>query len=122
VAGRILIVDDEGDTRLMLRLILEQRGHEVAEAADGEAALTLMRAQSFDLVLLDIRMPGLDGWQVLDLMQAEPDLRGAKVVMISAHASAGTARNALDRGATAFVTKPFRSDEIGGVVERALSA
>lgn len=122
MAHRILVVDDDADTRRMLRALLERSGHEISEAPEGETALTLMRAQVHDLVILDIRMPGLDGWEVLDRIRSEPALRQAKVVMISAHASAGTARNALDRGATAFVTKPFRAEEIGGVVERALSA
>ena len=122
MSRRVLVVDDETDTRQLLRLILEKNQFHVTEAADGQIALDALAENEFDLVVLDIRMPGLDGWAVLDAIKTDERWRRIKVVMVSAHTSPDAARNALDRGATAFVTKPFRWDEITSTLERALGA
>jgi CheY-like chemotaxis protein len=117
-----LVVDDEPDTRALLRMILELRGYAVDEAGTGEDALSSMREHAPDVVLLDLRMPGLDGWDVLGQMRDDPALRAVKVVVISAHTSPDTGPRALEHGAAGFVTKPFQWDEVTGAIERALSA
>ncbi|MFP4476481.1 MAG: response regulator [Desulfatibacillaceae bacterium] len=114
----VLVADDEKVVRVGCRRILEAEGHSVAEAADGLEALALAEEQRFDVVLLDLRMPGMGGTQVLDRLGARyPEL---PVVVISGHASRETETDCLERGAVAFVSKPFRSDDIVAVVGRAV--
>ena len=116
----VLVVDDEPDVRLLARLVLTTGGHDVLEAASGEEALaSLANGARPDAVLLDIRMPGIDGWEVLRRLRADPDLEALPVVIFTAHLSA------RDEAPTAtyshFLTKPFEPDELLGAVESAMS-
>jgi len=102
----VLIVDDDADIRLLLRLELSAEGHQIAEAADGRAALEVIAADRPDLIVLDMMMPILDGWGVLaalDQAEAPP------VVVITAMASDGDRHVAevLEQGALDVVAKPF---------------
>ena len=115
--ARILVVDDEPDILLLLRMNLEAEGHEVLLAADGEMALARMAEHKPDLVLLDVMMPLLDGWGVL----REIDGTGRSVVMVSAKADPRDARRALELGALDYVTKPFDLDRLLAVVDRLLA-
>jgi two-component system, NtrC family, nitrogen regulation response regulator NtrX len=100
----ILVVDDEPSIRRTLRDILEYEDYDVVEAADGEEALTKLRSNQFNLVLLDIKMPKRDGLEVLETMSAEmPEI---PVVMISGHGTVETAVEATKKGAFDFVEKP----------------
>ncbi len=100
----ILVVDDEASIRRTLREILEYEDYDVAEAKDGEAALEAIRSTSYDLVLLDVKMPGRDGMEVLKVIAEElPDL---PVVMISGHGTIETAVEATKLGAYDFIEKP----------------
>lgn len=102
---KILIVDDEKNIRLTLRDILEDDGHEVLEAGSGEDGLSTLKRQNVDLVLLDVRLPGMDGIEVLKAIR---DLdEGLDVIMISGHATVGTAVDALRIGAYDFLEKPL---------------
>jgi DNA-binding response OmpR family regulator len=109
---RILVVDDQDDIREMARLVLVDGGYEVATAPSGEAALRLARESGFDLMLLDINMPGLDGWSTLRLVRADEALDELPVAMFSS----------LQDGAVDYITKPFGVDELLSRVERILSA
>ena len=82
--GHILVVDDHKTNRLKLSLGLKTQGHTVALAEDGQQALDMLRAEAFDVVLLDIIMPKLDGYQVLEQMKSDSQLRDIPVIMISA--------------------------------------
>lgn len=102
--SKILIADDEGSIRRTLREILEFEKFEVEEAADGVECLSKLRKSEFDVVLLDIKMPKMDGMEALDRIQElNPDL---PVVMISGHATIDTAVEAVKRGAFDFISKP----------------
>ena len=82
--GHILVVDDNRMNRLKLSLSLEQQGHSVGLAEDGVQALEMVKSESFDAVLLDIVMPRMDGYQVLEQMKSDPQLRDIPVIVISA--------------------------------------
>src|SRR5262245_22517013 len=82
--GQILVVDDNRLNRLTLSRSLEQEGYQVTLAEEGQQALEMLRSQAFDVVLLDIIMPGLDGYQVLERIKADPELRDLPVIIISA--------------------------------------
>jgi DNA-binding NtrC family response regulator len=118
MAQRVLIVDDERSIRLTLSQTIESMGFEMAAAMTGEEALACIAAEPFDLVLLDIRLPGLDGIEVLRQLVAEqPHL---KVIIITAHGTVDNAVEALKLGAVDFVQKPFTPDEIRSLVRRVI--
>jgi CheY-like chemotaxis protein len=118
-----LIVEDEGDLRLMTRMILESRpGYEVIEAENGAEALALLDRSDVDLILLDIRLPDMEGWDILDHLTEQGRFPELPVVMVSAHSTPSTAERALREGVRAYVTKPFTSDELFDAIARALAA
>lgn len=105
--GRILVVDDNRVNRLKLSLSLEQQGHAVALAEDGQQALDILQAQPFDVVLLDIIMPGLDGYQVLERVKGDPKLRDIPIIVISALDETDSAVRCIEIGAEDYLPKPF---------------
>ena len=115
---RILIADDEADIALILKLQLEDTGYTTERARDGAEALELLRRRPYDLLLLDIKMPRLDGLQVLDAMQDL--LHEIAVVMMTAHGSEEIAVEAMKRGAIDYIAKPFSTDSLLKAVARAL--
>jgi DNA-binding response OmpR family regulator len=110
----VLIVDDEPNVRLMLRTALESAGHRVLEAADGLAALSRLERETCDLVVLDLRMPKLDGMQTLARLRERGT--GTPVVMLTAHGSIPDAVAAMRLGAIDFLTKPITPGELRTVV------
>lgn len=105
--GHILVVDDNRVNRLTLARNLEQQGHTVALAENGQQALEMVRSEPFDVVLLDIVMPGLDGFQVLARMKADPELRDIPVIVISALDEVESAVRSIEMGAEDYLPKPF---------------
>ncbi|MDX2263035.1 MAG: sigma-54 dependent transcriptional regulator [Gemmatimonadales bacterium] len=116
--GRILVVDDERSIRDILAQVLGYEGYEVATAASGGEALTTYRARPFDLVILDVKMQGIDGLDTLAQLRQHDD--GVRVVMISGHATIATAVQAVKQGAFDFLEKPLDSDRLLVTVKRAL--
>jgi two-component system, NtrC family, response regulator AtoC len=114
---KLLVVDDDPGLRQSLRLILADDGHEVAEAADGEAALARAAAGGFDAILCDVRMPGLAGTEFLRRYLEAGGT--ALVVMMSAYGSEDAALAAIKQGAYDYITKPFRADEVTLVLRKA---
>ena len=104
----ILIVDDNEDNRYTLQLLLESDGHErIASASSGTEAIALIEKQSFNLVLLDLMMPDLNGDEVLKLIKTNPDKRDIPVVMISADTDAQKVSQCIELGAEDYLSKPF---------------
>jgi len=117
VARRILVVDDTEEIGDMTRLILQAEGHEVLTARSGEEALALLELERPDLLLLDINMPGMDGWEVLRLLQVSPG--GAPpVVMFSVKMQVHDKVQALQEGAVDYICKPFSPEELAARVRR----
>ncbi|HSP98486.1 MAG TPA: UDP-3-O-acyl-N-acetylglucosamine deacetylase [Candidatus Dormibacteraeota bacterium] len=114
----VLVVDDEGDIRASLRGVLSDEGLRVLEAEDGRHALTLVRSERPELVLLDVWMPEVDGIELLRRLQEEPER--PQVIMISGHGNIETAVQATKLGAFDFIEKPFSIDALLSVVGRAL--
>ncbi|MDP9054029.1 MAG: response regulator [Acidobacteriota bacterium] len=105
--GRLLVVDDSADNRDILRRHLEKQGYGVTTAADGGQCLELLRSGEFDLVLLDVLMPGMDGFEVLQRMKADAALRATPVVMISALDESNSVVRCIQMGAEDYLMKPF---------------
>jgi PAS domain S-box-containing protein len=116
---KILIVDDEADISLILKLQLEDAGYSTVRAQDGIEALECLAKERFDLMLLDIKMPRLNGIQVLERAQSEfPEVA---VVMMTAHGNESIAVEAMKKGAADYVAKPFSSDDAVKKVGRAIA-
>jgi two-component system nitrogen regulation response regulator NtrX len=108
--SRILVVDDEAAIRDSLKMTLEYEGYEFLSAATGQEGLALIERESPDLVLLDVKMPGMDGLEVLDRIRAIND--ALPVVVVSGHGTISTAVEATKKGAFDFIEKPFASDRV----------
>ncbi len=105
--GRILVVDDQPENRDVLVKHLERQGHRTAQAENGRQALEMLFEEKFDLVLLDVAMPEMDGYTVLGRMKADPALRHVHVIMISALDELATVVRCIEAGAEDFLPKPF---------------
>jgi len=117
--AKILVVDDEVSMREFLTIFLTKEGHEVVSAADGEEALSLFQAEPCDLLLSDIKMPRMDGLELLrKVKEYRPNMA---VVMITAYGSPEDAITAMKAGAYDYLTKPFKVREIKSVIRNALS-
>ena len=109
MAGRILVVEDDHALRTVLVGALQSGGFEVEQAADGSAGVHALKAESFDVVLLDIGLPFVDGWHVLSTLEGR---RVPSVIVISARGDQADKVRALDMGADDYLAKPFGSDEL----------
>ncbi len=119
--GKILTVEDDAAIRMLIVSVLEADGHELFEAADGLQALPVARECRPDVVLLDIGLPGQDGFAVLDELKADAELREVPVLMVTAWADPELVGRALDRGAAGYIRKPFDIEDLGSQVGQALS-
>ncbi|WP_203457153.1 response regulator transcription factor [Paenibacillus tepidiphilus] len=106
---QVLIVDDEWNMRNLLRIYLRQEGFTVQEARTGSEALGILERQDFDLVLLDVMMPDMDGWQVLRAIRASREI---PVLMLTARSDTKDKVLGLDTGADDYLTKPFEPEEL----------
>ena len=114
---RILLADDDASLRRVLQFKLKKDGHDVTAVEDGEAALNQLRSDRWDLLLSDIKMPVVDGVELLELArQLQP---GLKVILITAHATVSQAVQAVKLGAFDYITKPFEDDELTTAINRA---
>lgn len=115
---KVLIVDDEPDILLMLRINLEAEGFQTALAADGETALRRIDDEGPDVMLLDVMMPVMDGWSVLEALSSRD--RGPRVIVLSAKTATRDMIRALDLGAAEYLTKPFDPEGLLATVRRVL--
>jgi len=116
-AGRILIVDDEAQIRRVMRTTLSGRGYEVGEARSGEEAIEKMAAERFDLVLLDVNMPGMGGLEACKELRRGSE---AAIIMLTVRNAERDKVEALDAGADDYVTKPFSTPELLARIRAAL--
>src|SRR5712672_266883 len=117
--SRVLVIDDEAGIRDSLRMTLEYEGYDVVGAATGQEGLALAEREAPDLVLLDVKMPGMDGLEVLDRLRAMNE--ALPVVVISGHGTISTAVEATKKGAFDFIEKPFAADRVLVSLRNALS-
>lgn len=117
----VLVVDDEPTARSMLRLILVRAGFEVLEAKDGYEALEQVKRDIPDLMLLDIMMPGMDGFTVCETLREQERTADLPIIMLSARADPESINTGLRVGATKYLTKPVTPDELTRHVREVLS-
>ena len=119
---RVLVIDDEAPIRLLCRVNLEAEGMQVLEASDGRAGLDLARQEKPDAVLLDVMMPGLDGWSVAEELLADEGTNGIPIVFLTARADLRDRARGIDVGGLDYVTKPFNPVELASLVRRVVGA
>lgn len=116
MAYRILVVDDEPPIVRLMEFVLARQGHEMLVAVNGREALDQVRAHRPDLVLLDIMMPQVDGYEVAQTLRADPDFADLPIIMLSAKAQEEDIRKGLDVGVNEYITKPFSPEHLVHVV------
>jgi CheY-like chemotaxis protein len=117
---RLLIVDDNEQNRDMLSRRLQRRGFDVLLANDGRAAVEMARAEKPDLILMDMNMPQLDGWEATRQIKAEPEVSSVPVIGLTAHALEGDRERALEAGCTEYHTKPVDFPKLMAQIEALL--
>jgi DNA-binding response OmpR family regulator len=120
VSQKILIVDDDEDIRRLLNMRLRAEDYETVFASDGTNALAIARRERPDLVLLDLGLPGGDGFSVMERMRRISDLEMTPIVVVSARVDPTTKQMAEEAGASAFVTKPVDKDQLFAAIDGAL--
>jgi two-component system alkaline phosphatase synthesis response regulator PhoP len=113
---RVLIIDDEAPIRLLIRVNLEAEGIDVIEAGDGPTGLELARSAHPDLVLLDVMMPGLDGWAVAEELLDDVETDDIPIIFLTARAEFRDRARGLDIGGVDYITKPFNPVELAPLV------
>jgi DNA-binding response OmpR family regulator len=113
---RVLVVDDEAPIRLLCRVNLEAEGMQVLEASDGDAGLTTALEERPDVILLDVMMPGRNGWEVAEQLLADDRTRGIPIVFLTARAEVKDRARGIDLGGVDYVTKPFNPVELAPLV------
>lgn len=121
MAYKILVVDDEPTIVRLMEFILARQGHEMLVAVNGEEALEKIRAHAPDLVLLDIMMPRIDGYEVARLVRADPATAALPIIMLSAKAQEEDIRKGVEIGVDEYITKPFSPEHLVHVVADYLS-
>ena len=118
---RVLVIDDEAPIRLLCRVNLEAEGMDVLEAADGPSGLDEARAKEPDVVLLDVMMPGLDGWRVAEQLLEDDRTSEIPIIFLTARAEFRDRARGLDIGGVDYVTKPFNPLELAPLVRELLA-
>jgi len=116
----VLVIDDEAPIRLLCKVNLEAEGMDVLEAADGPTGLEQAREQTPDVVLLDVMMPGLDGWQVAEHLLQDERTSDIPIIFLTARAEFRDRARGLDIGGVDYVTKPFNPLELAPLVRELL--
>ena len=117
---RILVIEDDREMRSLLEDYLEEEGYEVGSVDDGSEAFRKLARENFDLILTDIRMPGLNGLDILPgLKQIQP---GILIIVITAFGSEEVQRRALERGADAYLEKPLQLDQLRTLIQEMVSS
>ena len=114
---KVLVIDDEAPIRLLCRVNLEAEGMDVLEAADGPTGLEHAREQAPDVILLDVMMPGLDGWRVAEELLEDERTQDIPIIFLTARAEFRDRARGLDIGGVDYVTKPFNPLELAPLVE-----
>jgi two-component system, OmpR family, alkaline phosphatase synthesis response regulator PhoP len=119
---KVLIIDDEAPIRLLCRVNLEAEGMEVVEAPDGPTGLEVVESERPDAILLDVMMPGLDGWSVAERLLEKEDTREIPIVFLTARADLRDRARGMDLGGLDYITKPFNPVDLASLIEEVVSA
>jgi CheY-like chemotaxis protein len=120
--ARILLVEDNEMNRDMLSRRLQRKGYEVTMAVDGRQGVEMARSGGYDLILMDMSLPEIDGWEATRQLRAAPETRTVPIIALTAHAMAGDRDKALEAGCNDYDTKPIELPRLLGKIEALLPA
>ena len=120
--AKILVVEDEPSLRKLLQYQLSKIGHEIRVAGDGEQALALVKSERPDLVLLDVKLPVMGGFQVLRKLQEDKNTKSILVIMLSAKGQQHDIAAGLNQGVFDYITKPFNIPDLSARIDKALAS
>ena len=112
MSKRILVVEDQDDNRRIIRDLLTSVGYQMIEAVDGEAGVRLAGDHRPDLILMDIQLPVLDGYEATRRIKTDPDLRSIPIIVVTSYALSGDDQKAMAAGCDAYIAKPFSPREL----------
>jgi CheY-like chemotaxis protein len=115
--SKILLIEDNVQNRYLVNYLLTHRGHAMLNAENGEDGLAMALAEQPDLVLLDIQLPGMDGYAVARLLRSHDSLRAVPILAVTSHAMVGDRESALRAGCTDYLEKPIDPESFAGTVE-----
>ena len=116
MAKKILIADDEEDVKVVIQLFLESKGYEISTAFDGLDTIDRVKEEKPDLIILDIMMPIIDGFEVCKRLKADPESADIPIVMLSAASESESRQKGIDAGAVDYIVKPFEPDQLESVI------
>ncbi len=119
--AKILYIEDTENNRILVTRMFSRRGHQVLTATDAEAGISLARAERPDLILMDMGLPGLNGWDATRKLKADAELRSIPVIALTAHAMAGDREKSLEAGCDEYDTKPYDFPRLIGKVDGLLN-
>ena len=119
---KVLVIDDEAPIRLLCRVNLEAEGMDVLEAPDGPSGLEVAQAEKPDAILLDVMMPGLDGWRVAERLLEDDGTSRIPIVFLTARADLRDRAKGMDLGGIDYITKPFNPVELASLVRNVVAA
>ena len=122
MSRRILVVEDNEENRRLLRDLLTGNGYDMLEALTGEDGVAITERERPDLILMDIQLPGMDGYQATRLIKGNPALRHIPIIAVTSYALSGDDVKALEAGADAYVTKPFSPRQLLAKIREYLPA
>ena len=120
MAKKILIVDDNEQNRLLISDILQYRGYEILEAGDGEKGISLARQFKPDLILLDMQMPGIDGFAAVEILKNDPLTKEIKLIVVTSLAMKGDREKIIALGVDDYVAKPIDTRQFPVLVEKSI--
>ncbi|MBD3262012.1 MAG: response regulator [Candidatus Altiarchaeales archaeon] len=118
---RIMVVDDEKDLRHIVRLVLEKKGYEVEDASCGAECIKKIGEAASDLIIMDVRMPGMDGWKTIWKLKQKNMIKKTKIIMLTVEKGPGVEIFGLQDVVTDYLTKPFDSQQLLERVDKALN-
>jgi two-component system cell cycle response regulator DivK len=121
MSKRVLVVEDQEDNRQILRDLLANAGYEMIEAQNGEEALIAVQSQNPDLILMDIQLPVLDGYEATRRIKAQPGLRHIPIIVVTSYALSGDEERARAAGCDAYVAKPYSARRLLETINRYLT-
>ncbi len=116
----VMVVEDNEKNRKLIRVVLKAKGYNVIEATTGEEALSLLKEQIPDIILMDIQLPGIDGLTLIRQIKADVDKKDIPIIAVTAHAMKGDEQKILDTGCDAYMSKPIDTRELPLTIEKYL--
>ncbi len=114
----VMVVEDNEKNRKLMRVVLKAKGYNVIEATTGEEALTLLKNQKPDIILMDIQLPGIDGLTLIKQIKGDVPTKDIPIIAVTAYAMKGDEQKILDTGCDAYVSKPINTQELPHIVEK----